>query len=114
MPYNTLYNVSVISIDPCGQNSVFEIYYGELNHINFKVLYLLPSYYYTVLVNCGNIVNQTDTSIQVHGNLYPTIEGISVTFSCPPGLVLTGPIISTCMRNGEWEPDPRYVKCLDD
>ena len=33
MPYNTLYNVSVISIDPCKQNSVFEIYYGELNHI---------------------------------------------------------------------------------
>ena len=30
--YNTLYNVSVISMDPCGQNSVFEIYYGELNN----------------------------------------------------------------------------------
>ena len=30
--YNTLYNVSVLSIDPCGQNIVFEIYYGELNN----------------------------------------------------------------------------------
>ena len=30
--YNTLYNASVISIDPCGQNSVFEIYYGELKN----------------------------------------------------------------------------------
>ena len=30
--YNTLYNVSVISIDPCGQNSVFGINYGELKN----------------------------------------------------------------------------------
>ena len=36
VPYNTLFNVSVISIDPCGQNSVFEIYYGELK--NFIVV----------------------------------------------------------------------------
>ena len=32
VPYNTLYNVSVLSIDLCGQNSVFEIYYGELKN----------------------------------------------------------------------------------
>ena len=32
VPYNTPYNVIVISIDPCGQNSVFEIYYGELKN----------------------------------------------------------------------------------
>ena len=53
-------------------------------------------------------MNQTDESIRVHGNLYPAVEGTSVTFSCPPGLVLTGPNTSTCMRNGEWEPDPKY------
>ena len=32
VPYNTPYNVSVLSIDLCGQNSVFEIYYGELKN----------------------------------------------------------------------------------
>ena len=37
-----------------------------------------------------------------------------MTFSCPPGLVLTGPIASTCMRNGEWEPDLHELKCLGD
>ena len=34
------------------------------------------------------------------------IPGDNVTFYCPPGPVLTGPNSSTCMRNGEWEPDP--------
>ena len=29
VPYNTLYNVSVSHLDLCGQNSAFEIYYGE-------------------------------------------------------------------------------------
>ena len=31
VPYNTLYNVTALSIDPCGQNCLFEVYYGELN-----------------------------------------------------------------------------------
>ena len=61
-------------------------------------------------------MNQIDESnmISIHGNLYPAVEGTNVTFSCPPGLVLTGPNTSTCMRNGEWEPDPQYLKCLGD
>ena len=33
------------------------------------------------------------------------VEGGNVTFTCPSGLVLTGPNTSTCMGNGEWEPD---------
>ena len=39
------------------------------------------------------------------------LEGTSITFTCPPGLVLTGPNSSTCMGNGEWEPNPNEVKC---
>ena len=39
VPYNTLYNVSVLRIDLCGQNySVFEIYYGELKNIGTKLV----------------------------------------------------------------------------
>ena len=41
----------------------------------------------------------------------PAVEGTSVYFSCHLELVLTGPNISTCVRNGEWEPDPREVEC---
>ena len=57
-------------------------------------------------------MNQIDKSIRIYGSMNPTIEGTSVTFSCPPGLVLTGPNTSMCMRNGEWEPDPQKLKCL--
>ena len=32
-------------------------------------------------------------------------------FHCPSGLTLTGPMSTTCMMNGEWEPDPGEVKC---
>ena len=42
----------------------------------------------------------------------PAMEGTTVTFQCQcPELVLTGPNTSTCMENGEWEPDPREVEC---
>ena len=39
------------------------------------------------------------------------LEGANVTFTCPPGQVLIGYSTSTCMGNGEWEPDPREVTC---
>ena len=39
------------------------------------------------------------------------VEGANVTFACPPGLVLTGPNTTTCMGNGEWEPNPMEVNC---
>ena len=39
------------------------------------------------------------------------MEGAVANFSCPPGLVLTGPNTTTCMENGEWEPEPRKIEC---
>ena len=41
----------------------------------------------------------------------PAIEGTTVTFECPPEHVLIGPNTTTCMGNGEWEPDPRDLAC---
>ena len=35
----------------------------------------------------------------------PAMEGATVTYECPPQYFLTGPNTTTCMRNGEWEPD---------
>jgi hypothetical protein len=42
---------------------------------------------------------------------HPAIEGTNVSFTCPPGLVLTGPSVTMCMGNGEWEPDPSQIWC---
>ena len=41
----------------------------------------------------------------------PVMEGINVSFSCNSSHILRGPSSSTCMRNGEWEPDPMEVEC---
>ena len=51
------------------------------------------------------------TSVRITGSTYPALEGTSITFHCSPGLTLIGPVSSTCMGNGEWEPDPRKVEC---
>ena len=42
----------------------------------------------------------------------PPIEGQFLTYTCPPGFVLTGPNVSVCTENGEWEPDPGQVDCM--
>ena len=42
----------------------------------------------------------------------PALEGAVLSFDCPPQYVLVGPTTTTCMGNGEWEPDPREVKCI--
>ena len=47
----------------------------------------------------------------ITGYVEPAMEGATVTFECPPQYVLTGPNTTTCMRNGEWEPDPGEVEC---
>ena len=41
----------------------------------------------------------------------PALEGENITFTCPTGAILTGPNLSTCVENEEWEPDPRELEC---
>ena len=63
--------------------------------------------------NCGSPQND-DESIITTGyadDNYLALEGTNVTLNCPAGLTLTGPNLSTCIGNGEWEPDPRKAKC---
>ena len=43
---------------------------------------------------------------------HPLIEGQFITYTCPPGFTLTGPNISVCTGNREWEPDPGNVDCI--
>ena len=43
----------------------------------------------------------------------PALSGSNVTFTCKnsSGLILAGHNTSQCMDNGEWEPDPRNIRC---
>ena len=49
--------------------------------------------------------------IQMIGYMDPATEGTTLTFDCPPEYVLVGPNTTTCIGNGEWEPDPKVVEC---
>ena len=98
-------------------------------HVHYKKH--CPGYYYwpawyilctviSIAANCGDPLEQpTDhhdifRSVMALGFSNPALEGNSVNLNCPPGLMLIGPNVSTCMRNGKWEPDPREVACQDE
>ena len=70
------------------------------------------TYNYPIVVGCINPHQAAvNSSIRISGHQLSTEEGSNVTFSCPTGQALTGPNISTCMGNGEWEPDPWELEC---
>ena len=54
-----------------------------------------------------------DPAVVVSGSQdSPPIEGQFITYTCPPGFVRTGPNVSVCMGNREWEPGPEKVDCI--
>jgi hypothetical protein len=73
--------------------------------------------WHTCTAKCGNVlhqlIGQDHDNIRVIGYSAPALEGTSVILECiSPYLVHRGPNITTCMENGEWEPDPREVNCI--
>ena len=52
-----------------------------------------------------------DDSVIIKGYMEPSLEGAVLSLACPPQRVLIGTNTTTCMGNGEWEPDPREVEC---
>ena len=88
--------------------------HNELSYHWHNIKY---NYYSHSVANCGDpdlellcTINNCTSTIVIENNEVPT-EGNTVTFSCPPGLVLTGPSSATCAGNGEWEPDPSQLMC---
>ena len=41
----------------------------------------------------------------------PALVGTVAAISCPSGMVLTGPNVTTCMANGHWDPVPKITMC---
>ena len=115
VPYNSPHNLSV-NWSLCDQDGTPAVI--DLNIGGFKSLLQYFHAYYNILspiVKCDNLTHLLDDSlIYTNGYHYPALEGTNVTFSCPAEQVLTGPDSSSCMENGEWEPDPRDVECKGD
>ena len=55
--------------------------------------------------------NDTIPRVEDYNDMEPTLEGHTVSFSCPPGFVLMGPGSVVCTQNGVWEPDLRGITC---
>ena len=53
-----------------------------------------------------------DNSLKVSPDSDPYLVGTNATFSCLTEQEFSGQHTSTCMQNGEWEPDPREVNCI--
>ena len=64
----------------------------------------------SLAAKCTNPMELTNASAVGYED--PAQEGQTITFTCPPGQMLNGSTYSTCMGNGEWEPDPGDVECI--
>ena len=69
-----------------------------------------------LIVTCGHTFQDEVTSFKndaiiIEGYMDPALEGAILIFECPPQYVLSGPNITICMGNGEWESDPNEVEC---
>ena len=61
---------------------------------------------------CSYPLNEDESrNITGYSASIPALEGTIIMFSCAYGLELIGSTISTCMGNGEWEPDPGNIEC---
>ena len=114
--YNTEYSVSLEAATVCQRVAVshIQLFYGELQchkHYHQPVYTSLINYLY--IANCGIFL-----SVAHHNNPNVTysglpIEGTIANFSCPPGMIPNGTNATICTRNGEWEPDPQGVYCVE-
>ena len=69
------------------------------------------NYYYSILnaETCPNTFHEGLLHSADRDDVF--LKGTNITFTCPPGLVLSGPNTSMCMENGKWEPGTKEVKC---
>ena len=66
---------------------------------------------YMHAVTCPQAQSAFDDSVRVSRYRNPAMEGTTITFSCPDGLILIGANTSTCTGNGEWDPELKETNC---
>ena len=80
-------------------------------------MYSLPRFF--IIAKCTHPLDPLLTSVHdreiddflvVTGYTDPAVEGVSVNLTCSSGVII-GPNMTTCMENGEWEPDLANVEC---
>ena len=111
--YNTLYNVSVVAKSFCGHDSVTTDIVLNCGEWQIDIYPQQFDFMYIPAATCEFLTTEVlDSSLRVEylDSSNPAAEGNSITFQCSSG-ELTGPNKTTCMESGQWEPDPREVKC---
>ena len=117
-----MYNVTVASLDQCGQNLNYKLYYGKpvmlLSYIACTNIVII---FFTIAMCPDPVTWIVDRSITLIVIDYesPALQGYNITanFSCSLGEIFNGSNIITtltCTRNGKWEPDPKEMNCAID
>ena len=61
-------------------------------------------------VSCEDPTPPTNGSIADYES---TAEGTEVNYQCDDGLIPGGEMMSTCLANGIWSPDPAELECVE-
>ena len=125
VPYNTLYNVTVVAEHRCGQNNILlttsiDLYYNFSKLIFVKFVIFESDMLSTVVIYTGTTfsakcsypnTNNASWTITVMGYSEPALVGTNISLTCPSGMVLNGPNTAMCTEGGQWEPNIRNVFC---
>jgi hypothetical protein len=82
-------------------------------YYNIAAVYNVTVYGHTITGECG-YPTPADEMVTVHSHTEgPWLEGHTISYSCASqGLKVTETNTSTCMDNGQWEPDPSDITCI--
>ena len=61
-------------------------------------------------VSCGDPTPPSNGSI---GDYESTVEGTEVNYQCDDGLIPGGEMMTTCLTNRTWSPDPAKLECVE-
>ena len=114
--YNTMYNVNIVAYsyhaDRSRASTAVTLKYGKRKFVDYQFWSNECNIYSrTLFFSTAKCDYPITYRIFISGYYPPMIEGSRIMLSCPFRYSLKGSNTSTCMGNGEWEPDPRKAEC---